>query len=324
MTEGIAVRRPPYDAVLGAALDAMPDFKKRTLTAEAIVERREAELAESNPDAMLAGLERRDVWIPTADGAEILVSVISRPGAGAGNPGVVQFHSGGTVMGNRFSELSFWLRWVMDHHAVVVTVEYRLAPEHPDPTPVQDCFTALRWTAEHADELGIDPARLIVSGASAGGGLAAGVALLARDFDGPSLAGQLLICPMLDDRDNTVSTEQLAEGGIWDRGSNITGWTALLGERRGSEVVSPYAAPARMVDLSGLPPTFIDCGSAELFRDEDVAYASALWRDGCEAELHVWPGGFHGFDFVAPEAPVSIAAVRARENWFRRIVGTPA
>ncbi|WP_425551844.1 alpha/beta hydrolase fold domain-containing protein [Herbiconiux moechotypicola] len=122
---------------------------------------------------------------------------------------------------------------------------------------------------------------------SAGGGLAAGIALLARDRQGPALLGQLLICPILDDRDSTVSTLQFDGAGTWDRSSNLTGWTALLGSRRGTPEVSIYAAPARATDLTGLPSTYIDCGSAEVFRDEDVAYASSLWAAGVQAELHV-------------------------------------
>ncbi|WP_343871236.1 alpha/beta hydrolase fold domain-containing protein, partial [Agromyces bracchium] len=146
-------------------------------------------------------------------------------------------------------------------------------------------------------------------------------ALLARDRGGPALAGQMLICPMLDDRDQTISTRQIDGVGVWDRTSNLTGWNALLGERRGGDDVSPYAAPARATDHTGLPPAFIDCGSAEVFRDEDVAYATSLWAAGVQAELHVWPGGFHGFDMMAPHAAISKAAPEARTNWVARIFG---
>ena len=126
---------------------------------------------------------------------------------------------------------------------------------------MEDCYAGLVWTAEHADELGIDPTRLDHRRGSAGGGLAAGVALLARDRGGPALAGQVLIYPMLDDRNDTVSTRQIDGIGVWDRTSNVTGWSALLGDRRATDDVSIYAAPARATDLSGLPPAFIDCGS---------------------------------------------------------------
>lgn len=161
----------------------------------------------------------------------------------------------------------------------------------------------------------------MIAGASAGGGLAAGTALLARDRQGPALIGQMLVYPMLDDRDETVSSTQFDGVGMWDRASNRMGWTALLCDRRGTDEVSVYAAPARATDLSGLPPAFIDCGSAEVFRDEDVAYASALWGAGVQAELHVWPGGFHGCDLVAPESKLAKAMMAARDAWVARLLG---
>jgi acetyl esterase/lipase len=225
------------------------------------------------------------------------------------------------IMGDRTFGVSHFLSWIVEHDAVVVSIEYRLAPEFPDPYPVEDCYAGLLWTADHAAELGIDLSRLIIAGASAGGGLAAGTALLARDRKGPELAGQVLIYPMLDDRDRTVSTLQYDGFGPWNRESNLTGWTALLGDRRGTDEVSVYAAPARATDLSGLPPAFIDCGSAELFRDEDVAYATALWHSGGRAELHVWPGGFHGFDVAAPHTALAQAATAARNAWVARLLG---
>jgi acetyl esterase/lipase len=159
-----------------------------------------------------------------------------------------------------------------------------------------------------------------VAGGSAGGGLAAAVALLARDRGGPPLLAQLLMCPMLDDRNDTPSAQQMAGLGVWDRTSNETGWTALLGAARGGPDVSPYAAPARATDLSGLPPAFIDVGSAETFRDEAVTYASRIWQAGGVAELHVWPGGFHGFAALAPQAAVSREANNAQRSWLRRVL----
>lgn len=217
--------------------------------------------------------------------------------------------------------LGIRLDWAEELGLVVVSVEYRLAPEHPHPAPVEDCYAGLVWTAEHAKEIGGDPDRIILAGGSAGGGLTAAVALLVRDREGPRAIGQLLMCPMLDDRNDTPSAHQMAGLGVWDRTSNETGWSALLGAARGTADVSPYAAPARADDLSGLPPAFIDVGSAETFRDEDVTYASSIWQAGGIAELHVWPGGFHGFDGLVPEAALSADARAARLRWLRRLLG---
>ena len=313
---------PPFDADLAPALLALADLLPPTLTADMIPALRAGSPVDVPPDEILerAGVARRDVTIAGYQGGEIGVSVLQRRDHDSATPapGIVHTHGGGMIIGDRFSGLPQVISWVTDLDAVMVTVEYRLAPEFPDPYPVEDCFAGLLWTAEHAEELGIDPARLVIAGASAGGGLAAGVALMARDRGGPDLAGQCLIYPMLDDRDATVSTVQVDGIGVWDRGSNVTGWTALLGDRRGTDDVSIYAAPARATDVSGLPPAYIDCGTAEVFRDEDVAYATALWQHGVQAELHVFPGGFHGFDLMVPDAPVSLAMSAARNAWMRR------
>jgi acetyl esterase/lipase len=158
-----------------------------------------------------------------------------------------------------------------------------------------------------------------LAGASAGGGIAAGTALKARDLGAPQLAGQLLLYPMLDDRNDTTSSRQVDGRGIWDRNSNALGWAALLNGRRGNESISGYAAPASAESLDNLPPTYLDCGSAEVFRDEITAYASRIWSHGGSAELHVWSGGFHAFDLLVPEARVSRAMVAARMDWLRRL-----
>jgi acetyl esterase/lipase len=171
-----------------------------------------------------------------------------------------------------------------------------------------------------AHELGIDPGRILVSGASAGGGLSAGVALLARDRGGPPLAGQLLNAPMIDDRNDSVSSRQYDGIGAWDRNNNDTGWNALLGDRRFTASVSPYAAPARATDLSGLPPAFIEVGAAEVFRTEAVDYASRIWAAGGQAELHVWAGAFHGFAGFAADTEVGAAANAVRSGWIRRVL----
>lgn len=321
MTDTLA--RPPFDPELAAALALVADQLPSTLTSEMIPLLRQSPV--SGDEEIFAVLEergftRRDVTIAGHEGDDIVVSVIEKAGRTGTGPGFFHTHGGGMIIGNRWLGVVGFLDWAERFNGVIVTVEYRLAPEFPDPFPVEDCYAALLWTAEHADELGIDLSRLLIGGGSAGGGLAAGTALLARDRRGPALIGQLLIYPMLDDRDETVSTKQIDGIGVWDRGSNITGWTALLGDRKGGADVSIYAAPARATDLTGLPPAFIDCGSAEVFRDEDAAYAARLWEAGVQAELHVWAGGFHGFDMFAPHAAVAQAMLAARDNWVNRLL----
>ena len=270
-------------------------------------------------DDLLASraVDREDRTIPGPDGE--LSATVFRPRASSGlRPGILFLHGGGMIIGDRFTGIEELLDWTEVHGAVSVTVDYPLAPEHPDPAPVEGAYAALLWMVEHSQTLGIDPARLMLAGSSAGAGIAAGLALMARDRGGPALLAQLLNSPMLDDRNDTVSSHQYTHTGSWSRESNDTGWVALLGDRRRSPEVSPYAAPARAQDLYGLPPALIDVGSAEVFRDEAVAYATALWAAGVQAELHVWAGGFHMFHGPAPMAAVSLAAVATRADWVGR------
>jgi acetyl esterase/lipase len=200
----------------------------------------------------------------------------------------------------------------------MLAVDYRVAPEHPGRLPVEDCYTGLVWLAEHASDLGIDATRIAVLGGSAGGGLAAGVALLARDRCGPHLAQQLLLYPMLDDRTTTVDP-QLRPFLTWTYADNITAWGALLGERVGGGDVSPYIVPARCTDLSGLPPTYIDVGELDILRDESIEYARRLTAAGVPTELHLHPGSPHGFEVFAPDAAVSHRAITDRIRRLREL-----
>jgi acetyl esterase/lipase len=222
------------------------------------------------------------------------------------------------VTGTRWSQVETLLPYVAEKLAVVVSVEYRLAPEHSDPAPVEDCYAGLVWTAKHARDLSIDPARMMIAGGSAGGGLAAGTTLLARDRGFPQLSHQILMCPMLDDRLQTASSQMLDGEGVWDRNDNMFGWTALLGNRRGGPDVSPYAAPARSQNLAGLPRTYIDVGSVDSFRDEAMIFAQRLCEAAVSVDFHLWAGGFHGFDLLAPHAAVSEAAKSVRDRFIRR------
>lgn len=186
--------------------------------------------------------------------------------------------------------------------------DYRVAPEHPHPAPVQDSYAALVWLAEHSPELGVDPARIAVMGDSAGGGLAAGVCLLARDRGGPAIAAQLLIYPMLDDR-TPPPDPALAALLTWSHDDNLTGWGALLPV---AAEVSAYAAPARECDVAGLPPAYLDVGDLDLFHAEVTGYARLLKAFGVPTELHVIPGCPHAFEALAPGSPVSQQTIADR------------
>jgi acetyl esterase/lipase len=318
-----ASTHPPFDRELSAALAAMPPELQHPLLPEDISAWREQiGLMLPGGDEMLRrgdAVELEERQIPGPEGAPGLSVLVLRPAWGSGPwPGIYYIHGGGMVLGSNRTGADELALWVDEIGAVAVSVEYRLAPEHPHPAPVEDCYAGLTWTGKHADELGIDLSRLVIAGASAGGGLAAGTALMARDRGGPALSHQILMCPMLDDRGVTPSSQELDGEGVWDRTSNLTGWTALLGAARGGPDVSPYAAPAREQDLTGLPSAFIDVGSVETFRDEDIDYAARLSRAGVSVEFHMWPGGFHGFDMIAPQSALAQIARATRLAYLRR------
>lgn len=322
MHDGILVT-PPFDPelvpVLEAVRSAIPPVNADTLL-QVRQQTAEAFPGMEPPDLTAGGAVRvEDLTVPGPEGAPDITLLVLRPAGGSGPwPVIYNTHGGGMVSGTRRVEISNYLPYVAEGLAVVVSVEYRLAPENPDPAPVEDCYAALAWTARHASELSADPCRIMIAGASAGGGLAAGTALLARDRCFPTLTHQVLICPMLDDRFQTSSSRMLQGSGIWDRNDNLFGWTALLGERRGGPNVSIYAAPARTQDLTGLPKTYIDVGGAESFRDEALIYAQRLSEAGVSVDFHLWAGGFHGFDMIAPQAELSQAARWVRDDYFRR------
>ncbi|WP_433622216.1 alpha/beta hydrolase [Nocardia sp. CA-120079] len=270
--------------------------------------------------------EFEEVTVPGLASDPPVSLLVCRPTATPGPYAVSYYiHGGGMICGEpRMAEITSYLERAKELQIAVVAVDYRLAPEHPYPAPVNDCYAGLRWLADNARQLNIDAGRIILGGTSAGGGLAAAVALMARDVGGPDVIGQMLLSPMLDDRCDSPSVIQGEGLDVWDRSANLVGWGALLGDHRGTTTVAQYAAPARATDLSGLPPAFIDVGGSEIYRDEAVAYASKIWLCGGQVELHVWGGGFHGFDVVASDAAISQSARSVRVPWMRRILGDVA
>lgn len=244
----------------------------------------------------------RDVQAAGPEGAPDVKVRVYAGKEKAGRPGILWIHGGGMIVGSIGADDGNCSTFAEQLDAVVVSVEYRLAPENPHPAPVEDCYAALVWMAAHANELGLDLTRIAVAGASAGGGLAAATALLARDRGGPALAFQCLTYPMLDDRNETPSSHEFTGIASWSREHNALGWSALLCGKAGGADVSMYAAPARATSLAGLPPALIQVGELEVFRDEDMAYATRLMQAGVAAELHVYAGAIHAWDMVAGAA----------------------
>ncbi len=266
----------------------------------------------------LVELETR--WIPGPPGSPPVDVAIYTPRQRSSHPRpcIFHMHGGGYVVGSAAASDATLRPKPAALDCVVVSVEHRLAPETPFPGAIEDCYAALSWLFAHADELGIDTRRIGVMGESAGGGLAAALALLTRDRGEWPLAFQHLVYPMLDDRTCTRKQPHLYTGEfLWTAEKNAFGWSCLLGTAPGGADVSPYAAAARATDLSGLPPTFICTGALDLFLEEDLEYARRLTHVGVPVELHVYPGAYHAFD-IDPNAEVAINARRDRISALKR------
>ncbi|MCU1375741.1 MAG: lipase, partial [Actinomycetia bacterium] len=239
---------------------------------------------------------------------------VHRPVGVAGPlPCVVSIHGGGYVLGSYAMDDVTFDEWCPALGVVGVSVEYRLAPETPYPGPLEDCYSALKWAYDEAAALGIDRDRIGIRGISAGGGLAAGLGLLARDRGEVPVAFQLLDCPMIDDR---MTTPSIGHDGlpVWSRESNTFGWQSYLGELYGTDDVPYTAAPARCEDLAGLPPTFVSVGTVDGFHDEDVTYALRLNQAGVPTELHTYPGASHAYH-AATESRIARQSRRDQLEW---------
>jgi acetyl esterase/lipase len=298
-----------YDPQVGAALAAAVEQAGGEMP---VAERDDWRGLRKLTNAMLATLsgtapatpdvESTSSLATAADGASIECRWYAKRGARPGSA-VLYAHGGGMVCGDLDLYDPVVSEYVQASGVPFLAVEYRLAPEHPGTTPVEDAVAGLAWLVEHAGELGVDPARIAMMGDSGGGGIAAGAALLARERGFPP-ARQILIYPMLDDR-NTTPDEALVPLATWGYDANYTGWHALLGEQVGGQGVSPLAAPARATDLAGLPPAYLEVGELDIFRDETLEYARKLTAAGVPIELHVHPGAPHAFDRLAPDADIT-------------------
>ena len=231
---------------------------------------------------------------------------------------VLYLPGGGMICSNLEIYDATVARYVSRSGVPFLSVDYRRAPEVSAPAPVTDSFAALQWLANSAPDLAVDPRRIAIMGDSGGGGVAASLAIYARDHGGPQITKQILIYPMLDDR-NTTPDPEIANLASWTYDDNLTGWGALLGEARSRADVSPYGAAARLQDFSKLPPAYIEVGELDIFRDESIAYAQGLYAEGISTELHVHPAVPHGFEAFVPSAGVSQRAVADRQRVLRAL-----
>lgn len=316
--------KQPYLQSIAAALKQAPKFPPWTSSQDAINSREFlSQLTSLEREQIVADpeLEIQDRIIPGPQG-DIPVSVITRK-AGEGDenkrPGMFFIHGGAMVAGDRFLGISVFIPLVKRMNVVILTVDYRLAPEHHGLALVTDAYAALSWFARYAEDLSVDSSRIVVAGSSAGGGVAAGTVLMARDRGGPKIAAQMLSTPMLDDRNTTVSAQQyVSDPGAYGSAQNRLAWSCVLGEKAGQDGVSYYIAPARAMDLSRLPATFVDVGGAEPFRDEAIDFAARLSQAGVSTDLHVWGGCQHGFEMV-PDLVVAESSIRTKHDWLTRM-----
>jgi acetyl esterase/lipase len=309
------------DPELKAVMARMPTDRTLDLTkisaARARMKKLVLEMLATFPQ--VEGVSQEDRFAPgTQGGPPVRVRIYRADDQSSKLPALYWIHGGGYVMGDIDMDDRLMKQMVKRIGCVAASVDYRLAPEHPFPTPVEDCYTGLKWLFAHADELGVEPARIAIGGPSGGGGLTAGLGLLARDRKEVQVAYQLLIYPMIDDRNATAAAHAITDPRVWNRESNRLGWKAYLGRDGGGADVSPYAAATRATDLSNLPPTYISVGTLDLFVDENIDYAQRLIQAGVPTELHVYPGAFHGFDMFAPSARVSKQFKADRDNALKR------
>jgi acetyl esterase/lipase len=270
------------------------------------------------------GVEAKDYLAPLGESGEQVPVRIYRPTKTADAdadrelPALIWMHAGGYVIGNIELDDLMAGQLSSDVGCAVVSVDYRLAPEHPYPAALEDCYAVLQWLSSNAADLGILRSKIGVGGASAGGGLAAGLALLARDKNGPALTHQLLIYPAINDRNTEQTSATVPENLFWSRESALIGWQAYLSGNAGGDAVSEYAAAYRAEGLAGLPPTFLAVGSVDMFVSDVTGYADRLIQAGVATEMHIYPGAFHAFDSFAPTARVSKQFVSDRNSALRR------
>jgi acetyl esterase len=269
-----------------------------------------------------------DEVIAGADGNRLQLRIYLPKSTKEALPALLWIHGGGYILGSYNDDDDLCMSFVKEANCVVFSVDYRLAPEHPYPAPIEDCYSALKWMADNPDSLNINRDQIGVAGASAGGGLTAALTLLARDRQYPSICFQMPLYPMIDDRNNTPSANEITEGMIWNQKTNEAGWRMYLGDLYGTDNIPSYAAPARAEDYSNLPYTYTCVGQLDPFRSETLTYVSKLAEAGVDVEFHLYPGAYHGFEGISPDADLSIRAkneyIQAVKNGFKRVAKVEA
>ena len=314
------------DPELRAVMERMPTDRTLDLNkmpaARARMKKMVTQLLGSLPP--VEGVATEDRSVPGREGDPPVRVRIYRANDQSGIlPALYWIHGGGYVMGDIDQDDRLMMQMVKRIGCVAVSVDYRVAPEYPFPAPVEDCYAGLKWLHRHAQEVGVDSSRIAIGGPSGGGGLTAGLALLVRDRGEIPVIFQLLIYPMIDDRNATPASYAITDPRVWNRESNRLGWKAYLGRDGGGADVSPYAAASRATDLSKLPPAYISVGTLDLFVDENIEYALRLIQAGVPTELHVYPGAFHGFDLFSPSARVSKQFKADRDNALKHALHGP-
>lgn len=256
-------------------------------------------------------------YIRGGDNKDMLIKLYEPAARGTEKlPVVIWIHGGGFVLGHPNSDDLLCEQFVESINCIVVSPDYRLAPEHPFPAALEDCYSTLLWVSGQPKELNINHERTAIAGGSAGGGLTAALALMARDKGGPSICFQMPLYPMIDDRNITFSSNEITDNlAVWYRSNNLSAWRWYLGESIKGEI-SPYAAPIRAKDLSGLPPTYSCVGQLDPFRDETIEYMQRLATAGVEVEFHIYPGCFHAFEHIVPNAEIS---QRAKNDYIQAL-----
>ena len=330
------ISRPAYDPELAKLLDATSipeEFDLGLMRGVSKDEHQcphgETEETEFSAETILRDkpfLVHEEHSVPGPDNTTIILSIFTpKKPSSTPRPVLYHMHGGGLVSGDRFTALTPIIDLLEGIDCVVVSVEYRLSPETPQPGPSEDCYAGLVWLSDNAEKLGIDPAQIVLFGVSGGGIVATAVCLMARDRNNPSIPikGLMLYAPQLDDRCETLSDQQYEYGNPTSTPWVRACWDLVLPNIRGTDKVTAYLAPARAEDYSNLPPTYVDAGECEVLRDQAVQFATNMWRCGSTCELHIWPGAYHIFEMINSPGHLLIQSAKAaKANWFKRMMTT--